>query len=97
MEDINREGDLVIREKNAVIDIAPLPTIEGNFLRLRQLFTNLVSNALKYSKSGTQPRIQVRCQLSDSKVTISVQDNRSEEHMSELQSLMRISYAFFCL
>lgn len=75
MEEIIREVDLVIREKNAVIDIAPLPTIEGNFLRLRQLFTNLVSNALKYSKSGTPPRIQVRCQMSDSKVTISVQDN----------------------
>src|SRR3546814_10433372 len=26
-----------------------------------------------------------------------VQDNRSEEHTSELQSLMRISYAVFCL
>src|SRR3546814_1642725 len=25
------------------------------------------------------------------------QDNRSEEHTSELQSLMRISYAVFCL
>src|SRR3546814_9760743 len=27
----------------------------------------------------------------------SVQDMRSEEHTSELQSLMRISYAVFCL
>src|SRR3546814_5261097 len=26
-----------------------------------------------------------------------VQDHRSEEHTSELQSLMRISYAVFCL
>src|SRR3546814_5158864 len=28
---------------------------------------------------------------------IAVIDNRSEEHTSELQSLMRISYAVFCL
>src|SRR3546814_990911 len=28
---------------------------------------------------------------------IVVQDDRSEEHTSELQSLMRISYAVFCL
>src|SRR3546814_1134562 len=28
---------------------------------------------------------------------ISIQDPRSEEHTSELQSLMRISYAVFCL
>src|SRR3546814_6676566 len=29
--------------------------------------------------------------------TIDSQDRRSEEHTSELQSLMRISYAVFCL
>src|SRR3546814_1528602 len=28
---------------------------------------------------------------------VAQQDNRSEEHTSELQSLMRISYAVFCL
>src|SRR3546814_1833614 len=30
-------------------------------------------------------------------LSIKVQDGRSEEHTSELQSLMRISYAVFCL
>src|SRR3546814_7026165 len=30
-------------------------------------------------------------------VTGAVEDSRSEEHTSELQSLMRISYAVFCL
>src|SRR3546814_4635781 len=28
---------------------------------------------------------------------VALDDNRSEEHTSELQSLMRISYAVFCL
>src|SRR3546814_3600280 len=31
------------------------------------------------------------------KVTVGYRQNRSEEHTSELQSLMRISYAVFCL
>src|SRR3546814_9457096 len=30
-------------------------------------------------------------------LTPSIRDGRSEEHTSELQSLMRISYAVFCL
>src|SRR3546814_5872464 len=30
-------------------------------------------------------------------VTRNVQENRSEEHTSELKSLMRISYAVFCM
>src|SRR3546814_14710730 len=33
----------------------------------------------------------------DSQVDEGVLDGRSEEHTSELQSLMRISYAVFCL
>src|SRR3546814_3941791 len=37
--------------------------------------------------------IHVRCRL----YPPSVVDPRSEEHTSELQSLMRISYAVFCL
>src|SRR3546814_5081177 len=37
-------------------------------------------------------------QLSDSRIGARVvDDQRSEEHTSELQSLMRISYAVFCL
>src|SRR3546814_6296984 len=38
--------------------------------------------------------------LADPNVRLSIvdaDDNRSEEHTSELQSLMRISYAVFCL
>src|SRR3546814_1517488 len=34
---------------------------------------------------------------STSRATTSAMPNRSEEHTSELQSLMRISYAVFCL
>src|SRR3546814_6329953 len=35
--------------------------------------------------------------LQDSKLTADLAEMRSEEHTSELQSLMRISYAVFCL
>src|SRR3546814_8257580 len=36
-------------------------------------------------------------QRSLDRVNTVMQENRSEEHTSELQSLMRISYAVFCL
>src|SRR3546814_5045859 len=38
----------------------------------------------------------ILCNLSASPITIG-KSRRSEEHTSELQSLMRISYAVFCL
>src|SRR3546814_3078066 len=54
-----------------------------------------VSNAI--GPSGSPRR---NCSTSGSPVASSsdgVPENRSEEHTSELQSLMRISYAVFCL
>src|SRR3546814_7519138 len=43
-------------------------------------------------------QIEVRCQGAEPVICrAEACDNRSEEHTSELQSLMRISYAVFCL
>ncbi len=52
-------GDLslVIEEKNAIIDIQPLPKVLGLDTQLRQLFYNLVNNALKFNTS--QPSVTI--------------------------------------
>src|SRR3546814_8488053 len=50
------------------------------------LLQPLVENAIKYAETP---------QEEGADITLSAQ--RSEEHTSELQSLMRISYAVFCL
>src|SRR3546814_10804355 len=39
----------------------------------------------------------IRFALDHEKISDAARDSRSEEHTSELQSLMRISYAVFCL
>src|SRR3546814_1269964 len=44
-----------------------------------------------------QPRSETRHQSRDIRRRILRQERRSEEHTSELQSLMRISYAVLCL
>src|SRR3546814_8433331 len=46
------------------------------------------------TRYGCAKRLAGRC---SSKTCISCTKGRSEEHTSELQSLMRISYAVFCL
>src|SRR3546814_7352623 len=43
------------------------------------------------------PTLAERPTASHSRAIISTTTSRSEEHTSELQSLMRISYAVFCL
>lgn len=52
--------ELSIEEKGAEIVVEPLPVILGYPRQLEQLFHNLVSNALKYSKADTAPRIVIR-------------------------------------
>ena len=50
---------LVISETGADVQIDPLPTVPGDALQLRQLFQNLLSNALKFHQPDRSPVIRV--------------------------------------
>jgi signal transduction histidine kinase len=65
MGDILEDLELVVTEKGAVIEADHLPTLTGNSLQLRQVFQNLLSNALKFTKPGCQPHISIRTELLD--------------------------------
>jgi PAS domain S-box-containing protein len=49
LENLKNDFELIIREKEAVINHPLLPVIEGIPLQLSQLFSNLISNSLKYN------------------------------------------------
>jgi PAS domain S-box-containing protein len=51
-----------IQEKKAVIDFGNLPVVQGDAIQLQQLFINLVSNALKYSKREVNPVIKINAE-----------------------------------
>ena len=51
--------ELTIAEKNAFVDVQPIPLVEAIPGLIRQLFQNLLSNALKFSKPNTSPRILI--------------------------------------
>jgi two-component system CheB/CheR fusion protein len=51
--------ELTIREKKAVIDVGQLPTIPVIPGQIRQVFQNLISNALKFCKKNEPPHIVI--------------------------------------
>lgn len=54
--------DIRIQETQPTIQIDPLPMIQGRAVQLRQLFHNLLANALKFQPPGQRPMIAVSCQ-----------------------------------
>jgi light-regulated signal transduction histidine kinase (bacteriophytochrome) len=63
-----------IIEKDAAIVSDPLPTVNWNAFQAQQLFQNLISNALKFSRPEA-PAIYVSCVPRESDWLIGVRDN----------------------
>jgi PAS domain S-box-containing protein len=59
LQNVMEELELDIEEKKAVIRVGQLPIVKGYSRQLQQLFQNLISNAIKYSKATVQPVIEI--------------------------------------
>jgi two-component system CheB/CheR fusion protein len=51
--------EIVIHEKKAVIQVGKLPVVHAVHVQMDQLFHNLISNALKFSKPKQSPKIVI--------------------------------------
>jgi PAS domain S-box-containing protein len=51
--------EFTIKEKKAKIVVSDLPDLEINRGQIRQVFQNLISNAIKFAKTNTNPVIEV--------------------------------------
>lgn len=68
--------ELSIQEKQAVVDLQGVfPPIRGIQSYIRQLFQNLITNALKFQQPNQTPNVQIKGALEADQLVISVQDN----------------------
>ncbi len=67
IENAIQELSLSIEEKKAIINYSFLPTVHLLRLQFQQLFVNLISNSIKYSKENLAPIIQIDSKIVKSK------------------------------
>jgi signal transduction histidine kinase len=65
-----------VEETGARVEIGELPAVAADPLQMRQLFQNLIGNALKFSRPGVPPHVRVSASLpGDGTAVIRVADN----------------------
>jgi len=64
LQEVIADFETEIREKQAQIKIKKLPSLDVNPVLMRPLFYNLISNALKYSKTDVAPEINIYAEFS---------------------------------
>ncbi|SDQ50465.1 sensor histidine kinase [Natronobacterium texcoconense] len=73
LDDVRKNLEIRIEETDTELEVGDLPRVEGDPNQLRQLFQNLVSNAVEYS--GDEPaRIAVSAERDGTEWVISVED-----------------------
>ncbi len=60
LQEVLEDLEINIEENNTVVVTNDLPHIQGSPVQMRQLFANLISNAIKYRKADMNPYIEVR-------------------------------------
>lgn len=74
IEDVLSDLEGTLTAKGVQVSIDPLPTVTGSEPLLRQLFQNLIENAIKYNRSSS-PTIHITATLRGNRWNIKVRDN----------------------
>jgi signal transduction histidine kinase len=75
IEDIREDLEGLFTENDVQFSWEPLPVIEGNKAMIKQLFSNLISNAVKYRKADVSPVIRITAVSGQSLHEFSIEDN----------------------
>jgi signal transduction histidine kinase len=64
-----------IQRSGAVVRVGQLPTINADSHQMRQLIQNLVSNAVKFSREGVRPDVDISAKVEGGFARLAVRDN----------------------
>ncbi len=64
-----------IQNKKTAIRVEPMPLCSADLILLKQVYANLISNAIKFSQEKPEPKIVVGCKQELNEIVYFVQDN----------------------
>ena len=59
LEEVLEDLEIAVEESQATISHDPLPVIHADFLQIKQLFQNLIGNAIKFRAADRSPQITI--------------------------------------
>lgn len=89
---VQEDLSIILAEKNAKLNVEPLPKLMIYETEVRQLFQNLITNALKFQKEAIQPEIVISGVDLQDKYQFSIQDNGigiAEEYQEQIFSIFK--------
>ena len=74
-DEVLQDFDMKIQEQQVIIHAEQLPEVYCIPQHLKQVFANLLSNSIKYARTGIAPEVNVKADRNDEGVTIYFSDN----------------------
>jgi len=65
LKEVKDDLEISINENNATVIIEELPVVTGTKVQMRQVFSNLIANSIKYSKKDIAPQITIDYEIAN--------------------------------
>lgn len=75
VRDVVTEQVRLAGARESIFEIADLPGVDGDRVLLRQVWANLISNAIKYSSKQPEPQVRIWATLEPARAIFHVRDN----------------------
>ncbi|WP_052273340.1 PAS domain-containing sensor histidine kinase [Flavihumibacter solisilvae] len=82
LENVKADFELAINEKNAVVEHDTLPVLNAIPFQMNQLFSNLLSNSLKFANG--KPEIKITCKTVTGSDLEKIAGAEADKHYSEI-------------
>ena len=76
LQEVLSDLEMQLQRTGGSVEGCALPVIQADALQIRQLFQNLIGNALKYHRPEVPPRVKMSCEKIDpNSLVIQIEDN----------------------